>query len=164
MSTPDTDWNPDDGEAPTAEELREAARLAEALAAPAPPAVMTPDTAEALRVAARIRAVSRPDDAAARDAAARAVSAALAAPAARAPARWLARWSPARRRLAAAAAAVLVTAGASGAYLRARLPSEPADRGVFDGPVEPGAGSGPATRLYDHGLRGYREGLLGGAR
>lgn len=160
MSTPDTDWNPDDGPAPTEEELREAARLADALDRPVAPAVMTPETAELLSVAVRVKAVARPDDAAARAAADRAVRHALKAPAR--PAAW---WSPARLRFAAAAAAVLAAAGVGGReYVRARTPAAPVQEAVFDAPVEPGAGSAPSSRLYDHGLRGYRDGLLGGSQ
>lgn len=159
MSTPDTDWNPDDGPAPTEEELREAARLADALDRPVAPAVMTPETAELLSTAVRVKAVARPDDAAARAAADRAVRHALKGPAR--PAAW---WSPARLRFAAAAAAVLAAAGVGGReYVRSRPAAAPAQEAVFDAPVEPGAGSAPSSRLYDHGLRGYRDGLLGGS-
>jgi hypothetical protein len=159
MSTPDTDWNPDDGPPPTEEELREAARLAEALDRPVAPAVMTPESAELLRVAGRVKATARPDDAAARAAADRAVRRALQG-AAR-PGAW---WNPTRVRFAAAAAAVLVAAGLGGReYARSRPQPAASAEPVFDAPVEPGAGSAPASRLYDHGLRSYRDGLLGGS-
>lgn len=163
MSNPDTDWNPDDGPPPTVEELREAARLADALDRPVAPAVSTPETTDLLAVAGRVRATAHPDDASARAAADRAVRRALQGAAA--PRRF-AGWSPARVRFAAAAAAVLIAAGAGGgAYVRARSHADgPAEAPVFDAPVEPGAGSAPSSRLYDHRLRGYRDGLLGGAR
>ncbi len=120
MSTPDTDWNPDDGPAPTEEELREAARLADALDRPVAPAVMTPETAALLSTAVRVKAVARPDDAAARAAADRAVRRRAAGPAR--PAAW---WSPARLRFAAAAAAVLAAAGVGGREYATLAPVSP---------------------------------------
>lgn len=161
MSDLNHPWNPDDGPPPTEGELRDAARLAAALDGPVP-AVTAPDTAALLATALRVKAIAHPDHEASRAAARRALRDALKqAPTARA---W---WASPRLQIAAAAVAILVAAGVGGrAYLRGAsheaLPDVLHEAPVFDAPVEPGAGSQPATRLYDHELHAYRDTLLGG--
>jgi hypothetical protein len=164
MSTHEPNWHPDDGAPPTDDERRDARRLAEALDGTSHPAVVSPELRELLAIAGRVRATVRPDPHAARAAADRAVRHALQS-AARPTRAWEAWWSPARVRFAAAAATVLALAGVGGgAYLRARWQTQPPQEvPVFDAPVQPGAGSAPASRLYDHSLRGYRDALLRGA-
>lgn len=162
MNEPKHTWNPDDGPPPTDEELRAAAALADALEGRGAPA---PDDDALLSTALRVRAVASPDGAASKAASERAVRDALQRRQARS---W---WSSGSRlRLAAAAAAVLATVGVGGSqYLRARAVgsvatiSRPAGD-VFDAPVEPGAGSTPASRIYDSRMRSYRAALLGGAQ
>ena len=137
-----------------------ASRLADALDKGAPSGLDL-DTEALVATALRVRAVERPDAAAAHSIADRVAREAAAS-------HHRAWWSRGPR-LRIAAAAVLAAAGVGGgAYLAAQSPSTGAanlePRAVFDSPVEPGAGSGPATRLYDRGLRSYRAALLGGDR
>jgi hypothetical protein len=159
MSDPKHTWNPDDGPAPTNDELLESARLADALDKGAAADV---DTAALLSTALRVRTARRPDDDAVRAVTERAISAALQ----HHRASW---WTRAPRlRIAAAAAAVLTAAGVGGgAWVASRprpMAAELHDVAAFDAPVEPGAGSVPSSRLYDRGLRSYRAALLGGDR
>lgn len=159
MSDPKHTWNPDDGPAPSDDELLEAARLADALDKGNASDV---DTAALVSTALRVRAARRPDDAAVRAVTDRAITAALQ----HHRASW---WTRAPRlRIAAAAAAVLTAAGVGGGAWVASRPRatsiEHHDIAAFDAPVEPGAGSMPSSRLYDRGLRSYRAALLGGDR
>lgn len=160
MSDPNERWNTDDGPPPTDEEMRAAARLADALDKGAASGVDL-DTEALVATALRVRAAERPDAIAARAVAERVARDAVAA--------HRRVWWSQGPRLRIAAAAVLAAAGVGGgAYLAAQSPStvapSEAPRAVFDAPIEPGAGSAPATRLYDHGLRAYRSALLGGDR
>ncbi len=162
MSDPMHTWNPDDGPPPTDEESLAAAALAAALDKGAPPAGDL-DTAALVSTALRVRAVERPDATASRAAADRAVRDAMA----RHTRSW---WSRGPRlRIAAAAALLLTAAGAGGgAWLLSRSRPEAtlshSPDSAFDAPVEPGAASTPATRLYENRLRSYRAAMLGGDR
>ncbi len=153
-------WNIDDEPPPTAEELLAASRLADALDKGAAEDV---DTAALVTTALRVRAARRPADDVVRAVADRAVAEAMRT-------HRSARWTRAPRlRIAAAAALLLAAAGAGGGAWIATHPNvSPAVTrelaAAFDAPVEPGAASGPSSRLYDRGLRSYRASLLGGAR
>ncbi len=163
MTDPKDTWNPEDGPPPTAEEISEARALADALDPGARRRPADPALAEAMDVALRLRATAHPDAQAARTVAARAVTDALAQ--ARSP------WSARRFRWGLVAACAVLVAGVGGVQLaRPRTPtpratiSRPATD-VFTAPVEPGAASVPADRIYDSRLRSYRAVLLrGGAR
>ncbi len=160
MSDPINNWNPEDGPAPTEEELRAASRLADALDRGVPP---EGDDALLHAAALRVRASLHVDDAAVRSVTERAVAQALR----QHRSAWWTRGP--RLRIAAAAAFVLAAAGAGGgAWMaaRARPSASPAPEltAAFDAPVELGAGSAPSMRLYDRGLRSYRDALLGGSR
>lgn len=159
MSDLKHDWNTDDGPPPTEEELLAASRLADALDRAAP---IEGDDAALYATAKRVSASLHTDDAAVRVVTERAVSDALR----RHRSAWWTRGP--RLRIAAAAAFVLAAAGAGGGawmatHSRVSSPSRELTA-AFDAPIEMGAGSGPSTRLYDRGLRSYRDALLGGSR
>lgn len=156
MSDPTSDWNPEDGPPPSDDELAEATALARALDG----AVATAPDSEALRMGLRVRALAHPDRDAAKAVADRVVREALT----QHRSAWFAR-AP-RLRLVAGFVALVGVGLAGGAYVRRNAERSATTTAtaiaVFTAPVEPGAGSMPATRLYDRGLRDYRAGLLGG--
>ncbi len=158
MSDPTPDWNPEDGPPPSDDELAEATALARALDG----AVATAPDSEALRMGLRVRALAHPDRDAAKAVADRVVRDALQ----QHRSAWFAR-AP-RLRLVAGFVALVGVGLAGGAYVRrntersATATTATTVSAVFTAPVEPGAGSMPATRLYDRGLRDYRASLLGG--
>ncbi len=160
MSDPKHTWNTDDGPPPSEDEVLAASRLADALD---DRGAHGADTDALVRTALRVRAARRPSDDVVRAVADRAVTAAMRSH----RSAW---WTRAPRlRIAAAAAVVLAAAGVGGgAWVATRPAPNPAEArelaAAFDSPVEPGAASGPSSRLYDRGLRSYRAALLGGAR
>lgn len=163
MSDPHDNWNPEDGPPPTAEELAAAGALASAVDARRAPKDRDPDLDALVATALRVTATAHPDADATRAVAARAVQSALTE--ARSA------WFRGRKLwLAAAAAALVVAGGVTGAELlqsdRDR-PSVTVTRPTTDvirAEVRLGAGSGPVRRLYDSRLRSYRENLLLGRR